>query len=344
MKAVILVGGKGTRLLPLTSNIPKAMVPVLNVPLLEHIIRHLNSHHVDEIILALGHLPEPIREYFSDGKRLGVKIYYSYEDTPLGTAGALKNAERYLSSTFLALNGDSFTDLDITAMLEFHKKKQAKITIALTSVTDPTSYGIIKTHTDGKITGFIEKPGHKAITNNMINAGTYILEPEVLAEIPVQTKVSIEREVFPKLIAREKTVYGYSSSAYWLDVGTSEKYLQITRDLLNGKCQQHVTKSFDGILIGQHSNIHNTVEIQPPVLIGEGCSIKKGVKLIGPVTIGNGCTIEEKSILRDCIIWENVQIERNVEVQSSIVGNFYHLNANNHIENSVFGDDNAVLL
>ena len=239
MKAVILVGGQATRLRPLTSNAPKAMLPVLNIPFLEYVIRYLSKHRIKDIILAQGYLAQPIESYLGDGSRLGVKLTYVVEDTPLETAGAVKNAEKYLGETCLMLNGDIFSDLDITAMIEHHRERKAKATIALTPVDDPTSYGLVETGARGRISQFLEKPSRSQVTTNMINAGTYLLEPEILAQIPPQTKVSIEREVFPLLLEQGKPVYAYPSSAYWMDTGTPEKYLRLHRDLLSGKSSQY---------------------------------------------------------------------------------------------------------
>ena len=273
MKAVILVGGKATRLLPLTCNIPKAIIPVLNIPFLVHVIQHLSRHQVKDIILAEGHLAQPIEGYLGDGSRLGVKLGYVVEDAPRGTAGAIKNAEKYLDKTFLVLNGDIITDLNITAMIDFHRENRAKATIALAPVDDPTSYGLIETGTEGRVTRFLEKPGWDEVTTNMINAGTYVLEPDVLTEIPPDTVVSIERQTFPQLLAGGEPIYAYSSPAYWIDIGTPEKYLQLHRDLLNGKCRQYGTGAPDEVVVGEQSDIHPTAQIKGPVVIGANCSI-----------------------------------------------------------------------
>ncbi|MBI3041033.1 MAG: nucleotidyltransferase family protein, partial [Chloroflexi bacterium] len=204
----------------MTVNIPKAIIPVLNTPFLEHVIRHLSRHRIKDIILAQGHLAQPIQGYLGDGRQFGVKLSYVVEDTPRGTAGAVKNAASYLDDTFLVLNGDVFTDLDITAMIDFHRERKAKATIALAVVDDPTAYGLIKTDAEGRVSRFLEKPGREEVLQrrtNMINAGTYILEPDVLALIPPQQEVSIERETFQQLLARGEAMYAYSSPAYWLD-------------------------------------------------------------------------------------------------------------------------------
>jgi mannose-1-phosphate guanylyltransferase len=342
MKAVILVGGKATRLLPLTINTPKAMVPVMNTPFLEHVLRHLSRHGIKEVILAQGHLAQPIEGYLGDGRQIGVRLYYSVEDAPLGTAGAIKNAEKYLDDSFIVLNGDIFTDLDITAMIDLHRERKAKVTIALTPVDDPTLYGLVETSTASRVTRFVEKPSPGEITTNMINAGIYILEPEILAQIPAQTSVSIERETFPRLLARDEPVYAYSSAAYWLDIGTPEKYLQVHRDLLGGKSKLYSPSSNKGVIIGEKSEVHRTAQIQGPVMVGANCSIGPCVELTGPVVIGPGGTILEDSIIEQSVIWRNVGMGPKATVKSSILADNCHLEANSAVEGAVLGDDVVV--
>lgn len=342
MKAVILVGGEATRLLPLTCNTPKAMVPVLNIPFLEHVIRYLSKHQIKDIILAQGYLAQPIEDYLGDGSQLGVKLNYVVEDTPLGTAGAVKNAERYLDETFLMLNGDIFTDLDITAMVEHHLERKAKATIALTPVDDPTSYGLIETDAEGRITRFLEKPKQSQVTTNTINAGTYTLEPEILARIPPQTKVSIEREVFPKLLAQGERVYAYPYPEYWIDVGTPEKYLRLHRDLLSGKSSQYAPALPGEVVIGKQSYIHPTAQIKGPVMIGDNCTIGRNARLTGPVVIGAGCTILEDTVIEESIIWQNVQLGQRVNLRNSIIADNCCLNTDSIIENSILGDNVTV--
>ncbi|MFC1984734.1 sugar phosphate nucleotidyltransferase [Chloroflexota bacterium] len=343
MKAVILTGGKATRLLPLTCNTPKAIIPVLNIPFLEHVIRHLSKHQIKDIILAQGYLTQPIEDCLDSGSQLGVKLNYVVEDTPLGTAGAVKNAERYLDETFLILNGDIFTDLDITVMINFHQERKAKTTIALTPADDPTSYGLVETDAESRAIRFLEKPKRNQITTNMINAGTYILEPEILTQIPPQTKVSIEREVFPLLLEQGKSVYAYPSSAYWIDMGTPEKYLRLHRDLLSGKSSQYTPASPGEVVIGKQSYIHPTVQIKGPVMIGDNCTIGKNTRLTGPVVIGNGCTILEDTVIEEAIIWQNVQLGQQVNLRNSIVANDCYLNINSNIENSILADNVTVV-
>ncbi|MDP2729479.1 MAG: NDP-sugar synthase [Dehalococcoidales bacterium] len=346
MKAVILVGGKATRLLPLTRHTPKSMVPVLNIPFLEHVIRHLGSHQVKEIVLAQGHLSQPIEDYFGDGSRFDVKLHYAVEDTPRGTGGAVKNAAGHLDDTFLVLNGDVFTDLDITGMVAFHRERQAKATIALTPVEDPTAYGLVETETDGRVVRFLEKPSWDEVLQrktNMINAGTYILEPDILAQIPPEREVSIERETFQQLLAQEEPMYAYSSSAYWLDMGTPERYLQLHRDILDGKCPRCALAPDMKVVIEKPGNVHPAVRLEPPVVIGANCSIGEGVRLVGPVVIGAGSTILEDSLIENCIIWRNARLGPRVRLKDSILADNCRFGADTIGEGVVVGDNVTVL-
>ena len=323
MKAVILVGGEATRLHPLTCNIPKAMVPVLNTPFLDHVIRYLSRHQIEDIILAQGRLSQPIESYFGDGSQFGVRLSYTVEDSPLGTAGAVKNTEKYLDETFLVLNGDIFTNLDITAMIDFHRERKAKVTIALTPVDDPTSYGLVDTNAGGRVIRFLEKPNWKQVTSNMINAGIYVLEPDTLTQIPPQANFSFERELFPLLLDQGEPIYAYPSPAYWIDIGTPEKYLQLHRDLLSGKgsANQCGLALDEEVLIGEQSYIHPKAQIK------------------GPVVIGSGCLILEDAVIEQSIVWHKVRIGRGAKVRNSIVANNCCLNADCIIEESVLGDN-----
>ncbi|HUV45419.1 MAG TPA: NDP-sugar synthase [Dehalococcoidales bacterium] len=338
MKAVILVGGQATRLRPLTTNTPKAMVPILNTPFLEHVFRHLHRHRVSDIILAQHHLAGPIEDYLGDGGRFGVRVTYVIEESPRGTAGAIRNVERYLDETFLVLNGDIFTDLDITAMVDLHRQRGAVATIALTPVEDPTAYGLIETDVRGGVMRFLEKPDWSQVTTNMINAGTYVLEPEVLARIPPERQVSIERETFPLLVDGGEPVYAYPSSGYWMDMGTPEKYLQLHRDLLGGRSTWHSLASPEEVRTGERCNIHPTAQIKEPAVIGDGCSIGPGVKLVGPVVVGDGCTIGEGSVVEDSVLWWQVSLGERVVVRNSAVANDCRLESGSSIDGSVLGD------
>jgi mannose-1-phosphate guanylyltransferase len=316
------------------------MVPVLNRPFLEYVIRHLSQHQVKEVVLALSHHQQFIETYFGDGSQFGVRLHYSVEDAPLGTAGAAKNAEKCLNETFMVLNGDIFTDLDITTMKEFHQAKKAKVTIAGTRVDDPSSYGLIEADVQGKITHFLEKLKPSEITTNLINAGTYILEPDVLTHIPPQASFSFERELFPQLLDQGEPLYAYDSPAYWIDMGTPAKYLQLHRDLLSSKSSRHTPPAER--LLGQQSHVHPTAQIKGPVVISDNCTIGRKVKLTGPVVIGTGCIIHSEAIIEDSVIWHNVQIGQRTIVRHSIVADNCCLNANSIIQASTLGDNVTV--
>jgi mannose-1-phosphate guanylyltransferase len=309
MKAVILVGGEGTRLRPLTCNTTKAMVPVLNKPFLEHLLGYLKGHDITDIILALSYLPERIRDYFGDGAKMGVRLSYLIEEEPLGTAGAVKNAEKYLNESFLMLNGDIFTDLDITAMIDFHRQRRAAATIAVTPVDDPTAYGLIETDDKGRISRFTEKPSREEVTTNMINAGIYVLEPGILARIPSGKKVSIEKETFQQLLAVRGAMYAYSASAYWLDMGTPEKYMRLNHDLLLGKALSPIK-----IDRGGKSRIDPSADIKAPVLIGEGCIIGRGVKVLW-----NNVKVGAKAAVRNCVAASYSEVHEQSEIPDNCV-------------------------
>jgi len=334
MKAVILVGGEGTRLRPLTCNTTKAMVPVLNKPFLEHLLGYLKGHDVTDIILALSYLPERIRDYFGDGAKMGVRLSYLIEEEPLGTAGAVKNAESYLDESFLMLNGDVFTDLDITAMIDFHRQRQAVATIAVTPVDDPTAYGLIETDDRGRISRFLEKPGWEQVTSNMINAGIYVLEPEILARIPPGKKASIEKETFQQLLSGGEAMYAYPASAYWLDMGTPEKYLRLNHDLLLGKALSPINVSGGG-----QSRIDPSADIKAPVLIGEGCLIGRGVKITGPAVLGAECQVDEEAIIEGAVLWNNVKIGTKAVLRNCVAASYSEVHKESEVpDNCVLGD------
>jgi mannose-1-phosphate guanylyltransferase len=335
-QALILVGGQGTRLRPLTCNTPKSMVPVLNMPFLEHVIRNLKAHNVLDIILAQHYLAESMVRYFGDGSRLGVHLHYVMEDSPRGTAGAVKNAERFLNSTFLVLNGDIFHNRNFTGMMEFHRQHKAKATIGLAPVEDPTIYGVVETDENGRVKRFLEKPKPEEVTTNLINAGTYVLEPEVLQRIPPNIKYSFEREVFPRLLQDGEPVYAYPSHNYWMDTGTPEKYLQLHRDLLVGRCDGY---SFEkDLTIGRGGNIHPSVQMQGRVIIGDNCTVGRGVRLAGPVVIGRDCTIGEDAVITDSVIWQNNTIGARAIVKSSALADHCTIGDDSYLIDAVLCD------
>ena len=336
-KAVILVGGQGRRLQPLSHYIPKPMMPVLNHPFLEHTIAYLTKFGVTDITLALSYLPEVIRSHLGDGSNLGVQLNYAVEDSPLGTAGAVKNAERYLDSTFTVLNGDIFTDLDIASMLSFHQRKRAKVTIALTWVDNPCAFGVVETDSEGRVRRFIEKPSPDKITSHWINAGIYILEPEVLRHVPVSSHYMFEKGLFPLLLELNEPVYGYSFSGYWLDMGTPEKYLRLNCDLLLTKVSSPLIPglSRDGICREEDAIIHPSARITGPAVIGSRCKIDQRAYIKGPAIIGADCHIGEGAIIEEAILWSGVSIGTGASLKQCVVGSHAKVKDNEPVINRV---------
>lgn len=321
MKAVILVGGEGTRLRPLTCNRPKPMIPVINKPFLEHVLEYLKKHGIFDVVLSMGYKPDVIQEYFDDGSGFGVNLAYVVEASPLGTAGGVKNVERYLDGTCFVFNGDIMTDLDLGAMLQAHREKGAAVTIALTPVEDPTAYGLVETDRDGRVLGFIEKPSWDRVTTNLINAGTYVVEPEVLRYVPPNDYYMFEHGLFPTLVQKGEPVFGFPSSAYWIDIGTPQKYIDVHRDLLMGK----VAKSMpghalqEGVWVGRGCAIASTARLTPPVVLGNRVTVEQNVVVTGPVVIGDDCHIGSESVIEDVVMWRGTWIGSRVMMKSCVV-------------------------
>src|ERR671936_1462055 len=239
MQAVILVGGEGTRLRPLTSTVPKPVVPLVDRPFIAYMLEWLARHGVDDVVMSCGFLATAVRNVLGDGSQFGLRLRFVEEPEPRGTAGALKYAEDLLDERFLMLNGDVLTDIDLTAQLTQHEATGATGTLALVPVEDPTAYGLVRTHDDNSVKEFVEKPTADSIDTNLISAGAYVLERRVLDLIPPDRNVSIEREIWPRLVG--EGLFGFPASAYWLDIGTPERYLQGTFDILEGNVQTAVT-------------------------------------------------------------------------------------------------------
>ena len=238
MKAIVLVGGEGTRLRPLTFTTPKPLLPIANQPFLERQLVWLENHGIDEVVLSMGYLPDSFHEHFRDDRGhdtfRGMRLRYAVESEPLGTAGAIRFAADGIEERFVVCNGDVLTGLDLSAMVEFHDERGAEVTIALTRVEDPSAFGVVPTTADGAVIAFVEKPAPGSAPSDWINAGTYVLEPSFLDRIPPRLNVSVERETFPRLLEQPGRLFGYRSDAYWLDIGTPEKYLQAHTDALAG--------------------------------------------------------------------------------------------------------------
>jgi mannose-1-phosphate guanylyltransferase len=312
---------------------------VLNRPFLEYVLRRLQEHGVDEVILALSHLAPPVEACLGDGSRLGLKISYVLEKSAMGTAGAVKNAAELVADSFFVLNGDIFSDLDFSAMLAFHRRHKAKATIALTPVDNPTHYGLIETGKHSRVTRFLEKPRPEEVTTNMINAGTYVLEPGVLGMIPLSQEYSFERQLFPSMLEGGDAVYAFPSQGYWIDIGNPAKYSQLNFDLLSGKGGQYGFNHGDEIIIGRGSHIHPTARLKGPLLVGDNCTIGKEVIITGPSVIGQECRIEDAALVSTSVIWQKVTVGSGCRFISSIAASGCQIEAGSEVNRAVLGDN-----
>ena len=340
MKAILLAGGKGTRLRPLTIHTPKPIVPIFNRPFLHYQIDLLKQvPEIDEVILSLNYQPRRIEEIFGDGSELGISIRYVVEPAPLGTAGAVRYAGDNLTESVVVFNGDVLTQIDLAAVIRLHRERQAKATIVLTPVENPTAYGLVETDASGNVTRFLEKPKADEITTNNINAGIYILEPDTFDRIPQDVAWSIERSYFPSLIERHETFVAHVYDGYWIDIGTPEKYTQVHRDIMDGRYAAAPFLGMSGArtAVSADARVEDGATIEGPCFIDEGVVVKAGAR-IGPYSvIGRQTQVEENAIVEGAIIWPNCRISRDAEVRNAIVGR------NCHVGRNVTLDQGAVL-
>ena len=346
LKAVILVGGPGTRLQPLTDDLPKSVVPVLNRPFMEYTFAYLKQYGIEDIILTLNYLPDTIQSYFGDGSRYGVRLAYCMEKEPMGTAGAVKNTEAYLDSTFVVLNGDVFTDMDLTDMLALHRDKRAMATISLSWVDDPSAFGVVETDDTQRVKQFIEKPPLSEATTNWINAGIYILEPDVLQHIPASRHYMFEKGLFPALLEMGEPVYGYPFRSYWLDMGTPEKYLTLNSDLLLARAGKPLTDSSGqaGVYYGSDIVMHPSANVTAPVMIGSRCRIGQSVSIKGPVVIGDDCLLEDGAGIENAVLWNGVSVGARAGLNHCIIGSNTGIEQHRQVENCVIASSQTIPL
>jgi mannose-1-phosphate guanylyltransferase len=333
LPAVILVGGQGTRLRPLTDRTRKDMLPLVDRPLLSYTFEHLARHGVRDAIVSCGYLPDQIQRAF--GERHGdLAITYAVEDEPLGTGGAIGFAARALDGTFYALNGDSLREADLGALLEVHRSTGAKATILLTPVADPSRYGLVRTAVDGRVETFLEKPRPEDIDTDLINAGFYVLEPDVLDLVPAGRPVSIERDVFPRLAA-EGSVFGAALPGYWLDVGTPDSYLQAHRDVLERLFRTEVGDALgpDFTLVDGSAEVHPDARLVPPVYVGPGAVVEEGARLGSLAVLGAGSRLERNGVVESAVVGSRAVVGRDAVVVGSIVGDDAVLGAGSQARN-----------
>ena len=317
MQAVILVGGEGTRLRPLTVTVPKPVVPLVDRPFIVYMLEWLRRHGVDDVIMSCGFLATSVRNVLGDGSQLGLRLRFVEEPEPRGTAGALKYAEDLLDERFLMLNGDVLTDIDLTDQIAQHQRTGAVGTLALVAVEDPTAYGLVRLNDDRSVREFVEKPTADEIDTNLISAGAYVLDRAVLDRIPPDRNVSIEREVWPALVGAG--LYGFPADAYWLDIGTPERYLQGTFDILEGNVITAVRDRLAPDYLDVAEHVQADGRIVPPAIVERGCRIEAGAHVGSLVVLGDGVQVGEASTIERAVVLNGTQIGPRCTLKDCIV-------------------------
>ncbi|MDQ3913286.1 MAG: NDP-sugar synthase [Actinomycetota bacterium] len=342
MKTVIMAGGKGTRLRPLTSNQPKPMIPIVNVPCMEHIVNLLKRQGFEDILVTLEYMPDAIRGYFGDGSEWDVKMEYSVEEEPLGTAGSVKFAEDSLTERFVIVSGDALTDVDLTKAIAFHEEREAEVTLVLKKVDDPSEFGIVVVEDDGSVTGFQEKPDEEEVFSYTANTGIYVLEPEVLQDIPEGQEYDFSEELFPKLLDEEHPVYGYVMEGYWEDIGNIEQYMSAQRDVLDGKVQglRPLGEEIrEGVYVDQGVET-NKDQLEGPVALGAGVEIAPDAR-VGPYSVlARNVSVGARASVVRSIVAEGSSIGESAELEGTLVGRACTIEARARIlEGSTLGDE-----
>jgi NDP-sugar pyrophosphorylase family protein len=346
MKAILLAGGKGTRLRPLTIHTPKPIVPIFDRAFLHYQIDRLTKvPEIDEVILSLNYQPRRIEEIFGDGSGTGVRIRYVVEPAPLGTGGAIRFASQGVSDTIVVFNGDVMTSVDVNQVVALHRERQALATIVLTPVDNPSAYGLVETAADGAVRRFLEKPSADEVTCDTINAGIYVLEPHTFDRIPKDVAYSIERGYFPSLVERGEPFYAHIDRGYWIDIGTPEKYVQVHRDMFDGKFQAGVFTASDrhAPIVSPEARVEDGGKLEAPCFVDANAQIKPGA-VVGPyAVIGRGAVVEEEAVVKNTIVWPNTRVGQHASVDGAILGRNCHIGRNVAIRGTaVLGDKTAL--
>jgi mannose-1-phosphate guanylyltransferase/phosphomannomutase len=322
MKAVVMAGGEGTRLRPLTSNQPKPMVPVVGKPCMEHILELLREHGMSEVIVTVAFLPQAIRSYFGQGESLGMQIGYSVEESPLGTAGSVRLAARQLDETFLVISGDALCDVDLSKLVAFHKEKGAAVTIGLKSVDNPLEFGIVVTDEDGRIERFLEKPSWGQVFSDTINTGIYVLEPEVLKHVPTDRPYDFSKELFPYLLEMGRPMYGYVMDGYWQDIGNLDQFRTANFDALEEKVRLNISgiRIRGNVWLGEGVEIGDLEQIEGPAYIGNYCRIAAGASVGSHSVLSNSVTLRERTRTTRSVIDASTHIGRSSLIEGAILG------------------------
>lgn len=327
MKAVIMAGGKGTRLRPLSCGRPKPMVPIANRPMMEHIIHLLKRHDVRQVVATLFYLPETIQNYFGDGQEFGMEMSYRIEETPLGTAGSVRNAKDFLDDTFIVISGDALTDIDLHAALAFHREKRAMATLVLAKVENPLEYGVVVTEPNGRIHRFLEKPGWGEVFSDTVNTGIYILEPEIFSFYEDGQVFDFSKDLFPRMMAAGEPLYGYIADGYWSDIGNLDQYRQAHYDLLSGKVQLELPgrQVRPGIWLGENAEIEEGAIVSGPLVLGDYVKICRGAHVDGFSIIGSHGLVQSGASIKRSLLWNHVYIGEDAEIRGAILADRCHV-------------------
>ncbi|MBO0771000.1 MAG: NTP transferase domain-containing protein, partial [Actinobacteria bacterium] len=343
MKAVVMAGGEGTRLRPMTANQPKPMLPVANKPIMEHVLKLLKRHGFDETVVTVQFLASLVRNYFADGEDVGMSLQYATEESPLGTAGSVKNAEEALrDDTFLVISGDALTDIDLSAMVAYHKKQGALVTVGLTRVPNPLEFGIIIVGEDGRIQRFLEKPTWGQVFSDTVNTGIYVMEPEVLAHVAAGEQVDWSGDVFPELLEAGAPLYGWVADGYWEDVGTHESYLKAQADVLAGKVDTEIDgfEVSPGVWIAEGAEVDPDAVLTGPLVIGDYAKVEAGAQLREYSVIGSNVVVKEGAFLHRAVVHNNVYIGQGVTLRGCVIGKNTDVMSSARVEeNAVVGDE-----
>ncbi len=321
MKAVVMAGGEGSRLRPLTINRPKPMVPLVNKPVLFHILELLKRHGITQVVITLQYMADMVQDYFGDGSALGMEILYSIEELPLGTAGSVKNAQKYLDDTFVVISGDAVTDFDLSAIIQYHHTKNAVATLTLYRVPNPLEYGVVILNGEGRIQEFQEKPSWGQVISDTVNTGIYVLEPEVLDLFETGKPFDFSKDLFPILLARGDLLYGYVSDGYWCDIGNIQEYIRASSDVLEGRVHlEPIGKEIGaGVWGGENVEIAPDAQLYGPIYLGDGVKIKGGVVIRGPSIIRHYSIVDNRAQVDRSIVWRNSYVGEGVELRGAIV-------------------------
>jgi mannose-1-phosphate guanylyltransferase/phosphomannomutase len=346
VKAVVMAGGEGTRLRPMTANQPKPLLPVANKPIMEHVLRLLKRHGFSETVVTVQFLASLVRNYFGDGEDVGMSLQYATEETPLGTAGSVKNAEDALrDEPFLVISGDALTDIDLSAMVRYHKKNGALVTVGLTRVPNPLEFGIIIVDEDGRIQRFLEKPTWGQVFSDTVNTGIYVMEPEALAQVPAGEPVDWSADVFPRLLKDGAPLFGYVADGYWEDVGTHESYLKAQADVLTGRVDTEIDgfEMSPGVWVAEGAEVDPEAVLTGPLCIGDYAKIEAGAHLREFTVVGSNVVVKEGAFLHRAVVHNNVYVGPGATLRGCVIGKNTDVMASARIEESAVVGDECVI-